>query len=60
MWTERILMVLSTQLYWQDMGGGKNTRPNSYYLKDASFFRLKNVTLGYTLPRGMDRKGEYL
>ena len=38
-------------LYWQDMGGGKNTRPNSYYLKDASFFRLKNLTLGYTLPR---------
>lgn len=39
------------KLYWQDMGGGKNTRPNSYYLKDASFFRLKNLTLGYTLPR---------
>lgn len=52
MWTEENPYAAKhPKLYWQDMGGGKNTRPNSYYLKDASFFRLKNVTLGYTLPR---------
>ena len=52
MWTEENPYgTKHPKLYWQDMGGGKNTRPNSYYLKDASFFRLKNVTLGYTLPR---------
>ena len=52
MWTEENPYgAKHPKLYWQDMGGGKNTRPNSYYLKDASFFRLKNVTLGYTLPR---------
>lgn len=52
MWTEENSYgAKHPKLYWQDMGGGKNTRPNSYYLKDASFFRLKNVTLGYTLPR---------
>lgn len=52
MWTEENPYgAKHSKLYWQDMGGGKNTRPNSYYLKDASFFRLKNVTLGYTLPR---------
>ena len=52
MWTEENPYgAKHPQLYWQDMGGGKNTRPNSYYLKDASFFRLKNLTLGYTLPR---------
>ena len=52
MWTEENPYgAKHPKLYWQDMGGGKNTRPNSYYLKVASFFRLKNVTLGYTLPR---------
>ncbi|MFK1848493.1 SusC/RagA family TonB-linked outer membrane protein [Bacteroides fragilis] len=52
MWTEENPYgAKHPKLYWQDMGGGKNTRPNSYYLKDAPFFRLKNVTLGYTLPR---------
>ena len=52
MWTEENSYgAKHPKLYWQDMGGGKNTRPNSYYLKDASFFRLKNLTLGYTLPR---------
>lgn len=52
MWTEENPYGAKyPKLYWQDMGGGKNTRPNSYYLKDASFFRLKNLTLGYTLPR---------
>ncbi|WP_431422350.1 SusC/RagA family TonB-linked outer membrane protein [Bacteroides hominis] len=57
MWTEENPYgAKHPKLYWQDMGGGKNTRPNSYYLKDASFFRLKNVTLGYTLPRGWTEK----
>lgn len=52
MWTEENPYgAKHPKLYWQDMGGGKNTRPNSYYLRDASFFRLKNLTLGYTLPR---------
>lgn len=52
MWTEENPYgAKHPKFYWQDMGGGKNTRPNSYYLKDASFFRLKNLTLGYTLPR---------
>ena len=52
MWTEENPYgAKHPKLYWQDMGGGKNTRPNSYYLKDASFFRLKNLTLRYTLPR---------
>lgn len=52
MWTEENPYgAKHPKLYWQDMGGGKNTRPNSYYLKDTSFFRLKNLTLGYTLPR---------
>ena len=27
------------------------TNPNSYFVEDGSFFRLKNVQLGYTLPK---------
>nr|MBA2762431.1 SusC/RagA family TonB-linked outer membrane protein [Segetibacter sp.] len=27
-----------------------NTVPNSYYLENASYLRLKNLTIGYTLP----------
>lgn len=29
---------------------GKNIATNDHYLQDASFTRLKNVTIGYTLP----------
>ena len=29
---------------------GVNTYPSTYFLKDASFVRLKNVQLGYTIP----------
>lgn len=28
----------------------KNTRPSDRYVEDGSFLRLKNITLGYTLP----------
>lgn len=44
------------RLYWSNMGGGKNTRSNSYFLQDASFFRIKNLTVGYTLPRILTEK----
>jgi TonB-linked SusC/RagA family outer membrane protein len=27
------------------------TNPNSYFVEDGSFFRLKNIQLGYTLPK---------
>ena len=29
------------------------TNPSSYYVEDASFLRLKNVVLGYTLPKSL-------
>ena len=52
MWTaENPNGATHPKLYWSDMGGSKNTRFNSYFLKDASYFRLKNITLGYTLPK---------
>lgn len=51
MWTEdHPYGAKHPRLYWENLGGSKNTRANSYFLKDASFFRVKNVTLGYTFP----------
>lgn len=44
------------RLYWDDMGGNKNTRSNTFFLKDASYFRLKNLTIGYTLPNAWIRR----
>ena len=43
-------------MYFDNFGGSKNTRKNSYFLKDASYFRLKNVTFGYTLPSELTKK----
>lgn len=57
MWTEENPNgAKHPRLYWSDMGGGKNTRSNSYFLQDASFFRIKNITVGYTLPRTLTEK----
>lgn len=44
------------RMYFDDFGGSKNTRKNSYFLKDASYLRLKNLTIGYTIPVELTRK----
>jgi len=30
---------------------GQNNRPSSYQVEDGSYFRLRNLTIGYKLPR---------
>ncbi|MBC9928995.1 TonB-dependent receptor [Chitinophaga qingshengii] len=37
-------------------GGAKNQLPQTRYLQDASYIRLKNLQLGYTLPASMLQK----
>lgn len=37
-------------------GGGRNFQKQTRYLQDASYWRLKNVTLGYTFPQSLTRK----
>lgn len=32
---------------------GNNNRPSSFQVEDGSYFRLRSVTLGYTLPRSV-------
>ena len=44
------------RLYNDNLGGNKNTRANSYFLQSASYFRLKNLTFGYTLPKSVTDK----
>ena len=34
---------------------GPLTWENDHYLQDASYIRLKNITLGYTLPKHISR-----
>ena len=36
--------------------GNNNFYPQSRYLADMSYLRLKNITLGYTLPQALTRK----
>lgn len=57
MWTEENpLNAKHPRLYFADMGGGRNTRASSYYLRDASYLRLKNLLVGYTFPTSLTRK----
>lgn len=58
MWTEENpYSAEHPRLYYADMGGGsKNTRESSYYLRNASYLRLKNISIGYTLPQTWTKK----
>lgn len=57
MWTpENPNNAKHPRLYFDNLGGNKNTRSNSYFLQNASYFRLKNLTLGYTLPKSISEK----
>ncbi len=52
MWTpEKPNNARFPRLYFGDYGGTKNTRNNDHFLQNASYFRIKNITLGYTLPK---------
>ena len=33
--------------------GNSNNRPSNYQVEDASYIRLRNVTLGYTFPESI-------
>lgn len=57
MWTEENpYNAKHPRLYYSDLGGSKNNRANSYMLQNASYFRLKNLTFGYTLPKSITEK----
>jgi TonB-dependent starch-binding outer membrane protein SusC len=41
------------------VGNNYNLEQNSRYLEDASFIRLKSITLGYTLPKAWTAKAKF-
>jgi TonB-linked SusC/RagA family outer membrane protein len=38
------------------IGGGNNYLPNSFYVEDGSYFRLRNLQVGYTIPQRLVKK----
>jgi TonB-linked SusC/RagA family outer membrane protein len=41
---------------WGSNGPGKNQKQQTRYLQDASYIRLKNLQIGYTLPASLTNK----
>jgi hypothetical protein len=39
-----------------NIGGGDNYRPNSFYVEDGSYFRIRNAQIGYTLSNSLVSK----
>ncbi|MCK5135421.1 MAG: TonB-dependent receptor [Bacteroidales bacterium] len=34
-----------------DVAGGKNAYPNTFFVESGAYFRIRNIQLGYTLPK---------
>jgi TonB-linked SusC/RagA family outer membrane protein len=49
-WTPSNPSATMPAIYWGWSAPQKFSRASSYFLQDASYLRLKNVVLGYTLP----------
>lgn len=52
-WTPENVNARFPRLYFN---GTNNTQYSSFWLKDASYMRLKNMQLGYTLPSSLSKK----
>jgi TonB-linked SusC/RagA family outer membrane protein len=39
-----------------NIGGGSNYLPNSFFVESGSYFRIRNMQLGYTLPAGVSQR----
>ena len=44
------------RIYNQEQNAGYNTRTSTKYLQNAAYLRVKNVTLGYTIPTALTQK----
>jgi len=43
-------------LIYPRMGGVNNSKVSSYYVEDASYLRLKNIEIGYTIPVSLTKR----
>jgi TonB-linked SusC/RagA family outer membrane protein len=55
-WTPENPSTTMPRIYWGWSAPEKFSRASSYFIQDASYFRLKNLVLGYTLPDGLLKK----
>ncbi|MFC4873033.1 SusC/RagA family TonB-linked outer membrane protein [Negadavirga shengliensis] len=52
-WTPENPSESMPRMYWGWDDAGKTSRNSSFFLEDASYMRIKNIVLGYTLPAGV-------
>lgn len=57
-WTEDNPSETMPKMYWGWNAPAKVTRNSTYFLQDASYLRLKNITLGYTLPVSLTQRAK--
>lgn len=55
-WTPEHPSTTMPRIYWGWGAPDRVRRASSYYLQDASYLRLKNLTLGYTLPLSLTKR----
>lgn len=55
-WTESHPSTTMPRIYWGWGAPDRVRRASSYFLQDASYLRLKNLTVGYTLPAGLVKR----
>lgn len=53
-WTPDNVNATVPRATWMDPNNNK--RPSDYYLEDGSYLRMKNISLGYTIPKALTRK----
>ncbi|MFD2789055.1 TonB-dependent receptor P3 [Arenibacter antarcticus] len=55
-WTEDNPSTTMPKIYWGFNAPDKVRRTSSYFLQDASYLRLKNISIGYNLPNSLIEK----
>ncbi len=55
-WTEENPSTTMPRMYWGWNDSGKSSRASSYYLQDASYLRVKNLSVGYSFPKSFISK----
>lgn len=55
-WTPTNPSTTMPRIYWGQTAPDAIMRNSTYFLQDASYFRLKNLTVGYTLPARLTDK----
>jgi len=55
-WTEDNPSTTMPKMYWGGSAPSRISRNSSWYLQDGTYLRLKNLTIGYTVPNGLTQR----